>query len=236
MPANRLPAKRLRPPQPPLPPTSPLQTRYLRLREPVNSLTHWLGALLALPVLGALLWYAGVRELVWWPFVVFALSMLFLYASSASYHSFFPTERGLRWLRKLDHGAIFLLIAGTYTPVLYFGLDGRWRTGALLLIWGTALLGTLLKVATMRLPRWISTALYLGMGWIAVGLLPRLAGPLGSETLLWLGLGGLLYTVGAIIYATKRWNPRPGVFGFHEIWHLFVLGGTAAHVAMMFTL
>lgn len=205
-------------------------------REPVNALTHWGGALAALIVLGPLLSWAHARGLTLWPFVVFSVSMVALYAASASYHSFRPGERGLLWLRKLDHAGIFLLIAGTYTPVAYFGLSGPWQAAVLWIIWGVALSGITLKLVTMSLPRWISTALYLGMGWLAVAFLPQLARNLPAAALFWLAAGGVLYSIGAVVYGTKRWNPRPGVFGFHEIWHLFVLAGTAAHVVMMFHL
>lgn len=205
-------------------------------REPVNALTHWAGVVAALVLLGPLLWWAQRHGLALWPFVVFALSMALLYAASASYHSFHLGERGLLWLRKLDHAGIFLLIAGSYTPVAYFGLHGAWRDGVLWLIWGIALAGIALKLLTMRLPRWVSTALYLGMGWLSIVFLPQLAHNLPTAAIVWMAVGGLLYSLGAVVYGTKRWNPRPGVFGFHEIWHLFVLGGTGAHVAMMFNL
>ncbi|MFC6801303.1 hemolysin III family protein [Deinococcus caeni] len=202
----------------------------------MNALTHWGGALAALIVLGPLLSWAHARGLTLWPFVVFSVSMVALYAASASYHSFRPGERGLLWLRKLDHAGIFLLIAGTYTPVAYFGLSGPWQAAVLWIIWGVALSGITLKLVTMSLPRWISTALYLGMGWLAVAFLPQLARNLPAAALFWLAAGGVMYSIGAVVYGTKRWNPRPGVFGFHEIWHLFVLAGTAAHVVMMFHL
>lgn len=205
-------------------------------REPVNALTHWGGALAALIVLGPLLSWAHARGLTLWPFVVFSVSMVALYAASASYHSFRSGERGLLWLRKLDHAGIFLLIAGTYTPVAYFGLSGPLQAAVLWIIWGVALSGITLKLVTMSLPRWISTALYLGMGWLAVAFLPQLAHNLPAAALFWLAAGGVMYSIGAVVYGTKRWNPRPGVFGFHEIWHLFVLAGTAAHVVMMFHL
>ncbi|MFC3831851.1 MULTISPECIES: PAQR family membrane homeostasis protein TrhA [Deinococcus] len=210
--------------------------RFPTPREPVNALTHWAGVVAALLILGPLLWWAHARGLALWPFVVFVVSMTLLYAASASYHSFFPSERGLLWLRKLDHAGIFLLIAGSYTPVAYFGLQGAWRDGVLWVIWGIALTGIVLKLVTMRLPRWISTLLYVGMGWLALAFIPQLARNLPSSAIVWLAVGGVLYSLGAVVYGTKRWDPRPGVFGFHEIWHLFVLGGTGAHVAMMFNL
>lgn len=215
---------------------------FTLLREPVNGLTHWAGVLLALPVTAGLVAWALWHRLSPWPFVVFGLSFLLLYLASASYHSFRVSERALLWLRKLDHSAIFLLIAGSYTPVAFFGLNGTWRWAALSVVWGIALAGVVLKLVTMRLPRWLSTALYLGLGWIALAFLPQFVRTLPPGALLWLGVGGALYTLGALVYATKRWGPGrrgrvfPRHWGFHEVWHLFVLGGTGAHVAMMFSL
>ncbi len=216
--------------------TTVLARCFCSLREPWNSLTHWVGAGLAAAALIGMVWFAAAHQLSVWPFVVFGSSMVFLYIASASYHSFRVSERALLRLRKLDHSAIFLLIAGSYTPVAYFGLSGLWQTLVLWFIWGVALSGVALKLLTMRLPRWVSTLLYVLMGWTAAAFLPQLAQRLSGAALFWLAAGGVMYSAGAIVYGTKRWNPRPGVFGFHEIWHLFVLGGTAAHVAMMFTL
>ncbi len=209
-------------------------------REPVNALTHWAGALAALIVLGPLLWWAKTQGLALWPFLVFGLSMILLYSASASYHSFGKSENSLLWLRKLDHAGIFLLIAGSYTPVAYVGLSGIWQGMVLGIIWGIALMGIVLKLVTMKLPRWVSVALYLIMGWMALLFVPQLAKTLPAAALVWLGIGGLIYTLGAVVYGTKRWKPDPNgpwrQWGFHEIWHLFVLGGSAAHVAMMFSL
>ncbi len=208
----------------------------MTLREPVNALTHWLGVVLALPLLAVLLGWAQRRDLSLWPFVVFGVSFALLFLASALYHSFHGSARSLAWLRKFDHSAIFLLIAGSYTPVAYFGLSGELRWRLLGLVWGLAFTGILLKLITMRLPRWISTALYLGMGWLALGFLPQLARSLPAAALVWLTVGGLLYTLGAVVYVTKRLDFRPGVFGFHEVWHLFVLAGATAHFVMMFHL
>ena len=211
--------------------------RFLKApREPVNALTHWGGVAGALLILGPLLGWASARGLALWPLIVFGVSMALLYGASASYHSFRPGERGLLWLRKLDHAGIFLLIAGTYTPLVYFGLEGGWRVAVLALVWGVSLAGMALKLLTMRLPRWVSTALYLALGWLSVALLPTFVRSLPVAAVVWLAVGGVLYTAGAVVYGTKRWNPKPGFFGFHEIWHLFVLGGTGAHLAMMFHL
>ena len=209
---------------------------YLALREPVNSLTHWLGVVLAVPFLAVMLWWARLHDLTWWPFVVFGVSFALLYLASASYHSFRCSERTLLWLRKLDHSAIFLLIAGSYTPVVYFGLSDPLRVIVLSVVWCIAVSGIVLKLVTMRMPRWLSTVLYLAMGWLAIAFLPQLTQSLPVGAFVWLGIGGLLYTMGAVVYATQKLNFYPGVFGFHEVWHLFVLGGSSAHFAMMLNL
>lgn len=209
---------------------------YAALREPVNSLTHWLGVALSGLFLAVMLLWAQGRGLSVWPFVVFGVCSALLYLASASYHSFRVSQRALLWLRKLDHSAIFLLIAGSYTPVAYFGLHGSMRWVLLGLVWAVACAGIALKLTTLRLPRWLSTTLYLAMGWLAVGFLPALVHTLPVAAFVWLGVGGLLYTLGAAVYATKKLDFVPGVFGFHEVWHLFVLGGSSAHFLMMLNL
>jgi hemolysin III len=176
---------------------------------------------------------AGVA---WAPFAVFGASMALLYLASAAYHAVRVPPAALRRWRQLDHSAIFVFIAGTYTPVVWLGLSGAWRTGVLGAVWGLAGLGVGLKLWTMGLPRLVSTLLYLGMGWLAVLIWPQLSRALPPAVLGWLLAGGLLYTAGAIVYATKRLDPWPGVFGFHEVWHLFVLAGSSAHAVAMLKL
>ncbi len=146
------------------------------------------------------------------------------------------SPRALGWLRKLDHSAIFVLIAGSYTPLVYFGLTGAGRSLTLGVIWGAALAGVALKLITLRLPRWASTMLYLAVSWVGLVLLPHFLQALPAAALIWLGVAGLTYTVGALVYATRKLDFRPGVFGFHEVWHLFVLGGTGATGVMVFHL
>ncbi|ADR37033.1 PAQR family membrane homeostasis protein TrhA [Oceanithermus profundus] len=201
-------------------------------REPVNTYTHAAGALLAL---AALAWLVALA----WPdprlvagAVVFGVTMFLMYAASAGYHAARLGERGLAWLRKLDHAAIFLFIAGSYTPVLLTRLDGVARWGWLGLVWGLAALGIALKLWKMTAPRWLSTLSYLGLGWLAVFLVPQLQLP--PAALGWLLASGALYSVGALVYALKRPNFRG--FGFHELWHLFVLGGSATMFAAVWVL
>jgi hemolysin III len=202
--------------------------RKKRLREPVNGLTHLVGALLAFVGLIVLLASAGrVNQIV--AFGIFGLSLIALYAASALYHLLPLSPRGTARLRRLDHMMIFVLIAGTYTPFCLLALEGGWRVGLLGLIWGLALCGVLLKLFWMGAPRWLSVALYLGMGWIALVAAPALFRVMPAGGMAWVLAGALVYSAGALIYGLKRPNPVPGVFGFHELWHLFVMAGSACH-------
>ena len=202
-----------------------------RLREPVNGLTHLVGGLLAsvgLIVLLASAASAGrVDQLV--AFTVFGFSLIALYTASALYHLLPLSPLGVARLRRVDHMSIFLLIAGTYTPFCLLALDGGWRVGLLGLIWGLALCGILLKLLWMNAPRWLSVALYLGMGWVALIAAPALFRAVPAGGMAWVLGGALTYSAGALIYGLRRPNPIPGVFGFHELWHLFVMAGSACH-------
>ncbi len=202
------------------------------LREPVNGLTHGAGALLALMVLGVALGMAiqtgNSAHVI--GFGVFGLSLVALYTASALYHLLPLSTAAAARLRLLDHAMIFVLIAGTYTPVCLVALHGGWRWGLLGLIWGLAASGIVLKLRWRRMPRGLSTALYELMGLAAVIAVPALmqAIPLGGLT--WLLAEGLAYSVGALIYVRDRMTLIPGVLGPHELWHLFVLAGSACHV------
>jgi hemolysin III len=202
-----------------------------RLREPVNGLTHLAGVLLAcvgLLVLLARATSAGRTDQIV-AFGIFGLSLVALYSASTLYHLLPLSPTGVARLRRVDHMMIFVLIAGTYTPFCLLALDGAWRVGLLGVIWSLALCGVLLKIFWMGTLRWLSVALYLGMGWVAVIAAPALFLAVPAGGMIWVLGGGLLYTAGALIYALKRPNPAPGTFGFHELWHLFVVAGSACH-------
>jgi hemolysin III len=164
--------------------------------------------------------------------LVFGLSMIALYTVSAIYHIGSWTEKPRRVLRSLDHSNISLLIAGTYTPLCFNLLDGTFRTFMLLAVWLSALAGMALSVSiglpgvTWEVPRPLSTALYIAMGWISLLALPAFLAVLPGPVIGLLLLGGVFYTVGAIIYARKKPNPFPTVLGFHEVFHLFVIAGS----------
>lgn len=202
-----------------------------RLREPVSGLTHLAGVLLAavgLVVLLATAAGAG-RTDQFVAFGVFGCSLIALYGASALYHLLPLSPKGVARLRRLDHMTIFVLIAGTYTPICLLALEGGLRAGLLSAVWGLALCGVLLKLFWMAAPRWLSVVLYLAMGWLAVVAASAIFRAVPAGGMAWILAGGLVYSVGALIYGLKRLDPLPGVFGFHELWHLFVLAGSACH-------
>ena len=199
------------------------------LREPVNSLTHWGGAFLALIGLIILLvvgWGTPARVI---SLLIYGVSLIVLFSASATYHMVQVKERALEVFRKIDHAAIYFLIAGTYTPFCVNAFSGFWKWGMLSIIWSLALIGIIVKVFYIRAPRWLNAGIYLVMGWLCIAAIGQMLAALPVWVLLWLVAGGLLYTLGAIIYITKIFNFVPGVFGFHVMWHIFVMLAAAAH-------
>lgn len=207
------------------------------IREPVNGLTHLLGAIVSAAGLAALVAAAvargSARHTV--AFAIFGTSLVAMYTASALYHSLPLSPRGLRIFRRVDHMMIYVLIAGTYTPVCLVLLRGRLGIGLLAAVWALAAVGVALKVAWIHAPRWLSTLLYLAMGWIAVLVAPPLLAAAPAGFFGWLLAGGLFYSVGAVVYGTKWPNVAPGVFGSHELWHLFVMAGSFSHYWAMLT-
>ena len=162
---------------------------------------------------------------------VFAGAVATMFAVSALYHRVTWRPRARRWMRRLDHAAIFLLIAGTYTPFGLLALSGVWRWTLLPIAWGGALAAIALKLAWIDGPRWITAAIGIVLGWLGIVALPQLwehAGPAGVGLLL---LGGVLYTLGAVVYATQRPDPAPAVFGYHELFHALVIAAAACQYA-----
>ena len=206
-----------------------------KLREPVNGLTHLVAAAIALVglvILVVLGWGQPGKVI---SLVIYGISLVTLFLASGLYHSVIATPRVLQRLRKFDHSAIFLLIAGTYTPICINLLDGFWKWGLLGIVWGLALTGIGVKIFFINAPRWATAGVYILMGWLAIlGIREILASmPVGAIT--WLVAGGLIYTLGAVVYITKRMDFLPDVFGFHEVWHIFVILGALAHFIMIAT-
>jgi hemolysin III len=200
-----------------------------KLREPVNSLTHWIGAILALAGLIALLvvgWGTPAKVV---SLIIYGASLIFLFSASATYHMVRVKEKALEIFRKVDHSAIYFLIAGTYTPFCINAFTGFWKWGMLTIIWSLAVIGIGIKVFIIRVPRWLNAGIYIAMGWLVVGASGQLLAALPVWVITWLIIGGVVYTLGAIVYITKVFNFVPGIFGFHEVWHIFVLIAAAAH-------
>jgi hemolysin III len=204
------------------------------MKEPVNTWTHLIGFIFGVPALILLMVNSAGERPKLVVMGVYGISILLLYAASATYHWIRTTPKKELLLRKLDHIAIFLLISGSYTPVFYYGLEGSWRIVMLSSVWGVALLGIFLKIFYMKLPRLVSTSVYLLMGWIALIPFIKLINGLPTGALILIMAGGLSYTVGGIIYGTKRPRFFTGRVGFHEVFHVFVLVGTTLHFFMVF--
>ncbi len=202
-----------------------------RQKPLLRGVSHEIAAGVALAGLVALVLLApGPRARV--AGAVYGGSLVALFAVSALYHRPTWNPRARLWMRRLDHSAIFLLIAGTYTPLCLLLGDDRART-LLAVVWAGAGLGILRALAWPRAPRAVSTALYLLLGWAAVPLVPAIWRTMGPVPLLLLAAGGLLYTVGGLIYALRRPDPFPRVFGYHEIFHALVIAAAGLQFAVV---
>lgn len=206
-------------------------------REPVSGFSHLLGALVSLVGLVALilkaLTFKEYKYLSLTSAIIFGLSLIFLYTASSVYHLVKSSEGVIKFLRKLDHSMIYVLIAGTYTPICLISLNGYWRWSIFISIWSLALLGILFKMIWFNAPRWLSTAFYLLMGWLVIIAFSPLSKVLPTMGITWLVLGGIFYTIGGIIYALKLPN-FSAKFGFHELFHIFVLFGSLSHFLLVY--
>lgn len=206
------------------------------LREPFNSISHFVGIILSIIGLVLLLVLSNGEPYRTTSFAIYGSSLIILYTASTLLHSIKASPKTEKKLRIFDHAAIFILIAGSYTPVALVTLQKThpvWGWSLLSVAWGIALLGVIFKVFWIEAPRWLSTALYLGMGWMSLIVITPIAQAFSVGGLVWLALGGAFYSVGAVIYALKKPDFFPNVFGYHELWHLFVLAGSFCHFMMM---
>lgn len=210
----------------------------ITIREPGSALTHFIAMLLALcaavPLLVRAAVHSGVKSLT--AMTVFMISMVLLYAASTIYHSVNCSGRILRIFRKMNHMMIFVLIAGTYTPVCLLTLPKPSGLMLLAAVWGIALVGIFIKGFWITCPKWFSSVLYIAMGWSCLSVLGQLFSLLPLHAFLWLLAGGLIYTAGGIIYALRLplFDARHPMFGLHEIFHLFVMAGSLCHFVFMF--
>ena len=213
-------------------------TLSLFVKDPGSALTHFIGmimaAIAALPLLAVAAKHDSYHAVA--AFAIFAGSMILLYAASTIYHTFNISEKMNKILRKADHMMIFILIAGSYTPICLLVLGGRTGLILLAIVWAFAIAGILIKAFWVFCPKWVSSVLYIGMGWTCVLAFTQLLNSLSPAAFVWLLAGGIIYTVGGVIYALKLpiFNSKHKYFGSHEIFHLFVMAGSACHFVVMY--
>lgn len=209
-----------------------------KIKDPGSAITHFIAFLLA--ALGAApLLIKAAREpdtLHVIAMGIFILSMMLLYAASTIYHTFNINEKVNRRLRKMDHMMIFILIAGSYTPVCLIALNGRTGTILCAAVWAIALIGIIVKACWITCPKWFSSVIYIGMGWLCVLAFSQIFQALSRPAFGWLLAGGIIYTIGGIIYGLKLpiFDAKHKNFGSHEIFHLFVMGGSFCHFIVMY--
>jgi hemolysin III len=165
---------------------------------------------------------------------IYVLSVIGLFGVSAVYHRVnWASAAARRWMRRLDHSMIFLLIAGTYTPFALLVLDGALADAILIAVWAGALAGIVLELLWVDAPRWLTAVVYVVLGWVAIAAFPELVSEIGLPAMAMVAAGGVLYTVGAVVYAVKWPDPVPAVFGYHEIFHVLVIGAAALHYCVV---
>jgi len=210
----------------------------LKIKDPGSAITHFIGWLMAVfaavPLLIRATHNPDTIHLI--SLAIFIVSMILLYGASTIYHTLDISERVNKILRKIDHMMIFILIAGTYTPVCAIAIGGTTGRRLLALVWGIAIAGILIKALWISCPKWFSSLLYIGMGWVCVLAFTQILNALSKAAFGWLLAGGIIYTIGGIIYALKLpvFNQLHKTFGSHEIFHLFVMGGSICHFILMY--
>jgi len=203
------------------------------LRNPFSGLTH-LGAAIAAAIGLAVLLFIGrndiTKEI---SLAIYGISLILMFAASAIYHLIKAPPQTIKVLRKFDHAAIYLLIAGTYTPICLHFFHGFWKWGMVGIIWGMAVAGVAIKVFMINAPRLLSTGIYLLMGWLALTAIKEILTAMPVHALIWLLSGGIFFTLGAVVYIARKPDFFPEVFGFHEVWHIFVILGCLCHFVVI---
>lgn len=205
-------------------------------KEITSALTHLGGAVFGL--MGIALFLIGDKisnAITATALLVFGISMVLLYSTSTAYHLIDKSKQKAKLImRKLDHIMIFVFVAGSYTPLCLLVLNNNVGYKLLALVWSITIIGAFIKLFWITAPNWVSSILYIGMGWLAVSVLSPLINNMPLGGMIWLIIGGLLYTVGGVIYGLKKPNFNTKYFGFHELFHIFVLAGSLCHYIMMY--
>lgn len=208
------------------------------IKDPGSAITHFIGMLMAIfaavPLIIKAAHEPGRIYLI--SIIIYAASLILLYAASTTYHTFNKSEKINTLLKKIDHMMISVLIAGSYTPICLLVLGGKIGFILLAIVWGIAIVGILIKAFWVYCPKWVSSALYIGMGWTCVLAFTQILNSMSAAAFGWLLAGGVIYTAGGVIYALKLpiFNLRHENFGSHEIFHLFVMGGSTCHFIVMY--
>lgn len=213
-------------------------TNRFHLKDPISTLTHFIAFVAAIFAFPPLLTHAAVHGADLKAMVslsVFMLSMILLYGASSAYHAFNLSDKGNCILKKLDHTMIFLLIAGSYTPVCTMVLPSPSGMHLLMLVYALAFAGVVFKLCWVTCPKWVSSVIYIALGWSCLTAFPQILATLSTAQFLWLLMGGVIYTVGGVVYALKPKCLEGKAFGIHEIFHLFVMGGSFCHYVFMFS-
>ena len=210
------------------------------IKEPGSAITHFIGMLMAIFAAVPLLIKAAHEpsRIYVISLAVYSASMILLYAASTTYHAFDISAKINTILKKWDHMMISVLIAGSYTPICLLVLKGKTGLILLAIVWSFAIVGILIKAFWVYCPKWVSSILYIGMGWTCVLAFTQILNSMSRTSFIWLLTGGIIYTVGGIIYALKLpiFNSKHKNFGSHEIFHLFVMGGSMCHFVVMYAL
>lgn len=211
-----------------------------RLKDPGSAITHFIAMLMATFAATPLL----IKALTKGKYsaiccLVFIVSMILLYGASTMYHAFDKGERINKILKKLDHAMIFVLIAGSYTPICLLVIGGKVGIGLLTVVWTVGIVGIIFKLCWVTCPKWVSSVMYIAMGWLCVLAFSPIVNNMTKEAFMWLVVGGIIYTVGGVLYAIKTprvraFNERHKFFGTHEIFHLFVMAGSLCHFVLIY--
>lgn len=216
-----------------------MNTLISKLKDPGSAITHFIGMVIAILAIAPLLMKAahGNNSGYLGAFAIFILSMVALYAASTIYHTFNISEKVNTLLRKIDHAMIFVMIAGSYTPICLIALPANLGIPLLITVWIITIIGTLFNIFWITCPRWLSSTIYIGMGWLSVIAISSIIKNLPFSAFVWLLVGGILYTIGGVIYALKlpifkkvNWKN----FGNHELFHCFVMLGSMCHFVMVY--
>lgn len=213
-----------------------IELRLKIFKDPLSSSTHFVGFLAAIVGAVVLLVRSIHRPTLAWGMGLYGAALIGLFLASSLYHFFDLGERLNHWLRRLDHAAIFLFIGACFVPPVLHLMRGGDRVLLLSVVGVIGVAGAIFKLVWFKAPLWLDMTGYLGMGWLGVLVIPAIWAALPGTALIWYLGGGLLYTLGAVVFILERPDPWPRLFGHHEIWHLFVLGGAISHYVFTYSL